>query len=265
MSSAYWQKQDENKPLFPDILWNKPEQKSLSGSLAIIGGNKFGFSGVNNAYRSAVNVGVGDVKMLLPDCLKKAIPTNDPDIIFSKSNQSGGFSKDAKYEISSLIHQTDGTIFIGDNGKNSETASIFENLIEKSHISKPIIITRDTVDLIMPSIEPILDKENIIFIISFAQMQKIFRTVHYPKMLTFSMQLAQVVETIHKFSITFECTLVVVFNENIIISRNGKVITQNWNQPMRIWQGDIASIVAGFNIWNPKKPLEATISSFTKF
>ncbi|RKV95423.1 MAG: hypothetical protein D8G53_08935 [Candidatus Saccharimonas sp.] len=42
MKSPYWQRQTPEQPLFYDIEWNKPEQRSRAGKLGIIGGNKLG-------------------------------------------------------------------------------------------------------------------------------------------------------------------------------------------------------------------------------
>jgi len=42
MELAYWQCQTPEQPLFPDIEWNKPEQRSRAGKLGIIGGSKLG-------------------------------------------------------------------------------------------------------------------------------------------------------------------------------------------------------------------------------
>ncbi len=55
----YWQQQAIGKPLFPDIEWNKPEQRSQAGKLGIIGGNKLGFVAVGDAYRIAAESGAG--------------------------------------------------------------------------------------------------------------------------------------------------------------------------------------------------------------
>jgi len=54
MELAYWQRQTPEQPLFPDIEWNKPEQRSRAGKLGIIGGNKLGFAGVAEAYSTAL-------------------------------------------------------------------------------------------------------------------------------------------------------------------------------------------------------------------
>jgi hypothetical protein len=66
------------------------------------------------------------------------------------------------------------------------------------------VITRDAVDILMSSFTELLNRENTIIISSFAQTQKIFQTVYYPKILTFSMQLSNLAETLHKLKGTLQ-------------------------------------------------------------
>lgn len=42
MDYPYWKKQANNEKLFPEIEWNKPQQKQMAGHLAVIGGNNLG-------------------------------------------------------------------------------------------------------------------------------------------------------------------------------------------------------------------------------
>jgi NAD(P)H-hydrate repair Nnr-like enzyme with NAD(P)H-hydrate dehydratase domain len=74
MEYSYWHKQTIGSPLYPDIEWSKPERKSLAGRLGIIGGNKLGFAGVAEAYGVSTMAGAQDIRVLLPDALKKSIP-----------------------------------------------------------------------------------------------------------------------------------------------------------------------------------------------
>ena len=69
MNFDFWLKQTSGKPLFPDIEWQKPEQKNLAGKLLIIGGNKLGFAAVAQAYTDALKAGIGECRVILPDSL----------------------------------------------------------------------------------------------------------------------------------------------------------------------------------------------------
>lgn len=91
----FWQIQKPGEPIFTDILWNKPERREQSGRLGIIGGNKLGFAGVAESYSTALKTGIGEARILLPDVLKKSIPTNITEAHFAPSNLSGSLSRDA--------------------------------------------------------------------------------------------------------------------------------------------------------------------------
>jgi NAD(P)H-hydrate repair Nnr-like enzyme with NAD(P)H-hydrate dehydratase domain len=99
----YWRRQEADKPLFPDIEWSKPEQRSARGRLGIIGGNKLGFAGVAESYRSALETGAGEARVLLPDVLRTAIPAQMTDVVFGASNPSGGLARDALAERANMV------------------------------------------------------------------------------------------------------------------------------------------------------------------
>ena len=90
----FWHAQS-SKLLFPEIEWSKPEQRTHAGKLLIIGGGAGSFHGLVNAHKTALKNGVGEVRVLLPDSLKKDIKIDSHELIFAKSNQSGGFSNQA--------------------------------------------------------------------------------------------------------------------------------------------------------------------------
>ena len=255
---SYWLKQSSTKPLFPDIEWNRPEQRAHAGKLAIIGGNKLGFVAIRDAYEVANELGAGQIRAILPDVLKKTVPTSISDVLFLPSNPSGGFSREALPEFHAACAWADLCLLIGEAGRNSETAMAFESLLDgNGHL----VITRDAVDLLMPAMNRIVEREKTTLVVSFAQLQKIFQTVYYPKILSFSMQLMQLVKSLHKFTITYPVTIVTFHQNQLIIAHDGNIVTQEFDQPMAIWRGITASRAASYLLWNPKQPLEAIATS----
>ena len=256
---SYWHQQTAAKPLYPDIEWSKPEQKSHAGRLGIIGGNKLGFVSVAENYSTALNGGAGEVKVLLPDALKKSIPPVMLDVVYGATNQSGGLSGEAMNEIRSIGAWSTGVLMIGDCGQNSETAVLYEDFIRE--YSGPLTITRDAIDLLKNSCQALVERPNTLIVASFAQLQKIFQSVYYPKVLTFSMQLSNLVEAVHKFTITYPVTVLTFHQNNIIIASNGQVTSMAWENPMQIWRGQVATSAAVYWLWNTQKPLESATAS----
>lgn len=262
MDHTFWKKQTVSKPLFPDIEWNKPEQKSHAGKLAIVGGNKLGFIAVGEAYTVAKDLGAGQVRAIMPDALKRAIPTSITDTLFVPSNTSGGFSREALPELMAACNWADVCLLVGDNGRNSETAMAFESLLSSQ--TGHIVITRDAVDLIRPTSQSAVSRPDTTLVLSFAQLQKLFQAVYYPKILSFSMQLMQLVETLHKFTLTYPVTIVTFHQSQLIIAHDGEVVTQEFDEPMAIWRGITATRAATYLLWTPKNPLEAIAASIAQ-
>lgn len=259
MDYSYWKKQLPETPLFPDIKWSKPEQKSQSGKLGIIGGNSLGFSGVAEAYAVASTTGAGSVRVLLPDILRKTIPKVMTDAVFAPTNPSGSLTKDAITEMNAVGQWANSILLIGDAGRSSETAIAYEQFIQT--YKGPLVLTRDAIDLVKNASELLVDRPQTVLVASFAQLQKLFQAVYYPKVLTFSMQLTNLVDAVHKFTITYPVTIVVLHQEHLVIAHDGEVVSQVWNSPMMIWRGTVAAKAAAYWLWSPNKPLAAIATS----
>ncbi|MEI7918143.1 MAG: hypothetical protein WCH58_02060 [Candidatus Saccharibacteria bacterium] len=256
---SYWHKQTADKPLYPDIEWSKPEQKSQAGRIGIIGGNSLGFAGVAEAYQTTLKTGTGAVRVLLPDALKKNIPSIMTEVIYGPTNPSGSLSREALIEMKAVGDWATSILLIGDAGRNSETAILYEDFIRD--YSGPITITRDVIDLLKNSSSALVERPNTLIVASFAQLQKIFSAVYYPKVLTFSMQLANLVEALHKFTITYPVSIAVFHQDMILVASGGQVTTTPWDQPMRIWRGNTAANASVYWAWNPNKVLESVTAS----
>lgn len=259
MDYSFWKKQLPGQPLFPDIEWSKPEQRSHAGRLAIVGGNKLGFAGAAEAYAIAKETGAGDARVLLPDVLKKTIPRDMTDAVFAPTNLSGSLNGDALAAMSALGEWAQSVLLIGDAGRSSETAILYEQFI--STYNGPLVVTRDAIDLVKNAAELLVERPDTMLVASFAQLQKIFQAVYYPKVLTFSMQLTNLVDAVHKFTMTYPVTIVTLHKEMLVIAHAGQVITMPWDNPMAIWRGNVAAKAACYWLWNPKKPAESVATS----
>ena len=254
---SFWQKQE--KPLFSDLEWNFPEKKQ--GSVSIIGGNSQNFSSVNFVSgKMAQDFPIETITSILPDALRRKIPPV-PGVEFLPSTDSGSFKKSS--EFSSALASADFNLLIGDFSKNSETAVAVSEAIKKSE--KPILLTRDTIDLVLNDAQDFIEKENLFFVGSMAQIQKLFRAVYYPKVLLLSMPILPVVEALHKFTISYPCVILTFHEGQILVASSGKVISTPIEKtpfsPLSLWNGELAARIVAYNLFNPKKPLEATVAA----
>jgi hypothetical protein len=91
-------------------------------------------------------------------------------------------------------------------------------------------------------------------LLTMSQLQKMMRTMYYPKIITLSMPTNQLVETLHKFTISYGMAIATYHNEQIIVAEQGNVITQpitntGWTQ-LTLWDGTLAVRAALARQWN---------------
>lgn len=254
----YWKK--IATPLEKDLEWNFPEKKS--NIIAIIGGNGNNFSyEVKLAEYLGTKYPIEKVETYFPDDLRKSLP-NIPGINFLESTESGSFKKS---EVLNLAFETaDFIILPGDLSKNSATNIAISEALKNT--SSPIILARDTVDLLSPNFSEFIDGHKLFLIASMTQLQKVFRSLLYPKMILLKSPLMQTVETLHKFTLSYEnCTILTLHENQVILASGGKVIIiplekTNYNS-LSIFTGNLPADLAAYNLWNPGKPIEASVSA----
>ena len=181
------------------------------------------------------------------------------DVEFAASNPSGGLAKGALVEMKVIGDWASEVLLVGDAGRNSETAIVYEDFIRE--YAGQLVITRDAVDLVKNSSQLLIERPDTLLVISFAQLQKLFQAVYYPKILTFSMQLTSLVEALHKFTITYPVSITVLHKDHLIIASGGEIVTMTWDDPMAIWRGATAAKAASYWLWNPSHLLQAIASS----
>lgn len=254
---SYWQKQKQ--PLFADLTWNIPEQKT--GHIAVIGGNSQNFSSV---IRTAEFVNrtfpLKQVTTLLPDSLRSQVPASE-NIAFAPATSSGTFTK--SYDLRHAIESADFALLAGDLSRNAETAIAISDAIKDN--TTPLLATRDTLDLLAPTAEQLLNREHVFIVGSMAQLQKIFRTVYYPRMIMLSQPLVPIIETLHKFTLSYPTTILTFHEGNIIVASGGQITTTHIENtsysPLTLWSGQLAGKISALNLFNPGKPLEATTAA----
>lgn len=249
----YWQKQGL-KPLFTEVDTEQPEQKRFAGKMLIIGGNKGAFFAVANAMNEAEKMGVGEVRVLMPSSLRGKVPTT-PEVYFAEAEASGAFGKKAVNEMLTQSEWADVVVLIGDTGKNAETSVAFAELMKRCE--KPIFLTRDAVDAAIPDVMNwgTLREVETSLLLTVPQLQKMLRTLYYPKVITLSMPTNQLIETLHKFTISYPKICLTTFhNGQLIVAQNGEVVTEelgdtNWTQ-ITLWGGALAVYMAALRVWN---------------
>lgn len=258
----YWRRQSI-KNLFNDVDLLPPEQKRMAGKLLVIGGNRMAFFAVASALETAKRMGVGEVRALLPEDLKGQVPSTS-EVYFAPSGNSGAFCSDSLETMLRLADWAEAVILIGDSGRNAETSLVFAEFLEK--VDKPVLITRDAVDACCASVgDWLLRETETNLFVTLPQLQKLLRTLYYPKVITLSMPTNQLVETLHKFTLSYSASVATFHNGLIVMAENGEVVTQSLDEtsysPISLWGGSLATQAMVARLWNEGKQFNRIFAS----
>jgi len=259
MSNDYWLRQSAYEPLFPDIIWSRPESKMGAGKLAIIGGNSHGFGAPGIAWNTALQSGAGVCRVILPDAVKKVVKGMLPDADFAPSTRSGSFSKQALGELIGLSGWGDLTLLAGDVGRNSETAIILEAFAER--YAGPLCIAQDSVDYFKETPLQIMNRPDTLVVLSLSQLQKLFISTPTITPITYTMSTPQLAEALHEYTEEHPACIITKHNDLVFVAHSGFVVTQKNNE--QIWRVATAAKASVFWMQNPTQILEAVVTSLT--
>lgn len=254
MDRTYWHKQND-KPLFPELEWSRPETKAAAGKLLIIGGNAHAFTAPAEAYTEAVKAGVGLTRVVLPMRVKSLVGNMLDTVEYAMSNPSGGFSQLALADLLDWAGWADGVVLAGDFGRNSETAILLEKFLAK--YSGQVTITKDAVDYFTSSTQQILARPETTFVLSFAQLQKLAMSAHFHTAFTFDMDLLRLVDNLHEFSEYYRVNIVTKHLNNLYVAVNGQVSSTKLTEDLEVWRVRTAAHCAVWQLQNPVRPFEA--------
>lgn len=254
MSPDYWFKQTPDKPLFPDLLWSRPENKTHAGKLLIVGGNAHGFAAPAEAFMEAGNAGAGSVRVMLPEAIRKVAGAILPEVEFAPSTPSGSFSQRATAEILDTGTWADGLLLAGEFGHNSETAILIEAIVSKH--KGQITLVKDAVENFITSHVPLNEKDQL-YVVSMVQLQKLATKLAVTKPITLRMDLVQLVNSLHELTTKHELAIIVKHLDQYIVASGGKVSTTKPAQDSKRWDIMVATHAAVWWLQNPSKQFEA--------
>lgn len=252
MENINWLKQQPNDPLYPDILWSRPENKQSAGKLLIVGGSSQAFHDVARAYSDAEKAGAGTVRVIIPDKLGKMIGKFIPEAILAPSTPSGSFSREALAAILAEAVWADALLLAGNFGRNSETAIFIESLIDK--FNRTILIAGDSLDYLISAPGNYVNKDNLVIAPTFSQLQKLG---HGRAAFRHDMDLSSFVNELGKYTSNDKLLVVTEFANNVVVGFSGNVAT---TKSLRDFAETTTRAVV-FSMQNPNKIFEAIVSS----
>ncbi len=255
----YWQRQEPDKPLFPDLLWSRPENKLYAGKLLIVGGNAHGFAAPAEAYAEAERAGIGVSRVLLPDALQRTVGKVFLAGEYAPSTPSGSFSQKALIELLSLAQWADAVLIDGDLGRNSETAILLDKFVSK--YDGPLTLSSDAADYFITPQTTILSRPDTLLVLSFAQLQKLAIQAHFTTPFTSTMDFMHLIKAIHDFTTEHSISLILQHPNNTIVAVDGQVSTTKTDPAAPYSTTRIAAHAAVWSLQHPGQAFQALTTS----
>lgn len=262
MTQDYWHKQGSD-PLFPDLVWSRPENRQHAGKLLIVGGHAHGFAAPAEAFSRAEQAGIGVGRVMLPDHLRSQLVKAQGAVLgteFAPSTPSGSFASEALAELLAAAGWADGVLLAGDFGRNSETAIVLEKFVTK--YTGNLVLTQDSVDYFTSNPTPVLDRLATCLVLTMAQLQKLAVHAKFTSAITFGMDLLNLVDTLHTLSSQHAASIIVKHLDTILVAVSGQVSTTKTTDSLEDgWRVSTAARACVWLLQNPSKPFEALSTS----
>lgn len=259
MDRTYWHKQTATEPLYPDLLWSRPENKRQAGKLLVVGGNLHGFAAPAMAYNEAVKAGIGTARVLLPDSLQRTVGRVLEAGEYAPSTPSGSFARLGLADLLEMAAWSDGVLLAGDFGRNSETAILLEQFVNK--YSGQLTLTKDAVDYFAKTPDGLLERSETSLAPSFSQLQQLATSAHFTTPFTFDMDFLRLIDALHVFTNQHPTVIITKHLQNIFVAYNGQVSTTKLEEDIEIWRVQTAAHAAVWWLQNPSKTFEALSTS----
>jgi len=247
-----WLKQS-TEPLFPDVLWSRPENRRHAGKLLIIGGHGQSFSAVSAAYSAAAKAGIGTTRVIVPDSLRKTLSQVFPEAEYAVSTPIGSFSRKALAELVDAALWADGVLLAGEFGRNSETAILLENFLER--YTGVLTLAGDSIDYFLTHPAKLAQRDNTLLVAGLGQLQKLAS----PALIRQQADLIKVAEQVSDWVSQTALAAVTIHSGQIIVAYGDRLSTT----PATIDAPD-AALAAYASVWRlqqPEKVFEALASA----
>ncbi len=222
----YWLKQQEDKPLFEDVLWMKPENPHQRPKVLIIGGSPHGLATTIKLYDAIKSKAAYQTKVAMPRSVEKIIGTTLDDAVFVDSTPSGEISVDAKTELLAMLGWAQAVVISDDLGNNSQTELMLPGLVQAAEA--PVFVLGHSIELIQKSADDLAGKDNLIILGNVSEAARF--TAHTSVALQNSDGLVQFIDKLERQSKSRKYSVVTLHQDRVVVSNSRASTSKISNQ-----------------------------------
>jgi NAD(P)H-hydrate repair Nnr-like enzyme with NAD(P)H-hydrate dehydratase domain len=255
MPNLDYARQDET-PLYPKVLLNRPVSRSGAGRLLMIGGHSGDFYLPTNIYEVAMAAGLGETSVVLPDSLLKLLGGMSA-TTFVASSPSGSLGREARGQIMELTEEADLVLIGGNLSRNSETTILVEHLL--TDVARPIMVIDDAISIIEHQSNLITGRTSTLVVATMPEMFKLAKALRVPISIRRDGGILNKLEIVRDIAAASSCDYV-VYGSETIVSSGGRLGFTPANYRLSLAPAFIYGVIATFLTQNPKTPFEGLMT-----
>ncbi|MBW4061990.1 hypothetical protein HJC99_05460 [Candidatus Saccharibacteria bacterium] len=160
----------DDSPLFPAILFNRPVTRGGAGRLLIAGGHTGELSQPTALFALAGAAGAGECLVALPDALLKLL-AGTPSTTFVASSPSGSLGREALGRLLELSEDMEAVALGVSLSSNSETAILIDRFIGET--VRPVIAFDEAITLSLSNPHTLLKSADNLLVLTMPQVFKL--------------------------------------------------------------------------------------------
>lgn len=212
----------DNQPLYPHILYNRPVTRSGAGRLLVPGGHSGELSLPAALQQLSLAAGVGECIVALPDVLAKFIG-GAPHTTFVASSPSGSLGSEALGRLLQLGEDADAIALGASLSNNSHTAILIERLILE--LEQPVIVFADALVALQHHVTRFTERPDTLVILTMPEVFKLCGALGIHIQIRRDGGLLNKLEIVGNLAAVSQCHYAVYGSEIIVAAGDELVVT----------------------------------------
>jgi NAD(P)H-hydrate repair Nnr-like enzyme with NAD(P)H-hydrate dehydratase domain len=234
-------------PLYPKILWNRPVSRRGAGRLLIPGGHTGEFSLPSSLFQAAEASGIGECTVAFPDALIKFL-SGASGATFVPSSTSGSLGQEASGLLLHLAEDFDAMLLGASMSNHSQTTILLETLVRESPV--PLILIDDAIALLEHQADLLVGNENHLLLLTMPQVFKLAGRLGVPIHIKPNGGLINKLEIVRDISAASKCSYVIWGSELIVAVPDRELIVTPMNHRLSLLPAVIYGALSAFWIQN---------------
>lgn len=239
----------EDQPIYPKILYNRPVTRSGAGRLLVPGGHTGELSLPAAMQQLALAAGAGECIVALPDILAKFIG-GAPNTTFVASSPSGSLGGDALGRLVQLSEDADAVALGASLSNNSHTAILIERLVQE--IERPTIVFADALTALQHHVTRFTDRPETLVILTMPEVFKLSGALGLSIKIRPDGGLLNKLEIVQNLAAASQCHYA-VYGSEIIVAAGGELIVTPTNYRLGLQPAAYWAVLSTFWLQNPTR------------